>query len=138
MKNLLLLASLGVLGYFGYQKWFAQPEIKPAAPAQAVAAPRGADDRIERRVRRMYEEWRDRALATQKTQHAARRTDIAVVLSEIREILGEDYGMHGPESVKQVIIYLLPVPASDKNYVYSGIMDEAERDGRKGGHNRSD
>jgi hypothetical protein len=143
MKNLLLLALLGVLGYFAYLQWEPDPEPPPPAPVlvdTAPQAPPGADERVYFRVRRMYDEWQNRALATDKLQQGSRRTDLSTMLTEIREILGGSHNLHSPEAVKEVIVYHLGqigVPPGERDYVYAGLLSEASRDGQRGAHNSS-
>ena len=137
MKSLLLLTCLGVVGYFVYQKRLAPAEAEPEAKATLAAPTPVQNDRIRSRVRRMYEEWKARSLATQKVQQSARRADIAVLLTEIRKILGDDNGVHSPEALEKAISHWLPVAESEKSYVYQRLLEEANKDGQRGGHDKS-
>jgi hypothetical protein len=142
MRNLLLLIALGVLGYYAYREWFSEsvrpPVVVPSAPPRPVVATPPGADRVSSRVRKMYDEWKNRALATEKVQQGARKTDMSVVLTEIRRILGEDFGLHTPSAVREVIVHCLPVPESEKDYVYKSIINAANKDAQIGGHNRAD
>lgn len=145
MKKLIAIIVLALLGYYAYSHWLRLPQPEPPAEvstpvAAKPAAPRGAG-RVMPRVRRMYEEWKDRALATQKIQQTSRRSDMSVVMTEIRDILGEDFAMHSPGAVKEVVVHCLVglgVSPSEANYVYTGMLQEVARDGNLNAHDKAE
>jgi len=146
MKNLVLLLLLGVAGYYGYKEWFDKTDPRPAPapePPKVQASPSppavAKKSSVHSRVARMYNEWKERTLATEKIQQSARRTDMAVILTEVRRLLG-NAGIHSPSAVKEVIVrdlVTMGVAPSEADYVHSGLLSEAEKDGTKGGNDRS-
>ena len=130
MKNLLLIAGLGVLGYLGYQEWFAKPEPEPVA----VAAPQPTDPWLRTKVTRLLDEWKRRNAGTEKKQYAL-RTDMGTILSEIKM-----RGPHTEIAIKAAFgkaLVELGVDSQEVAEVVKGIWNEADRDGKKGGHNRT-
>jgi hypothetical protein len=137
MKNLLLLASLGVLGYFGYHRWSAD-KGNPAAffvqkPAVEAPTPTPAptDPWLRGKVARLFEEWKRRNASTDKKQHVY-LLDMAEVLSEIK--------MRGPYTDQVIaskftkILIEMGVSPDEAGMVAAGILKEAARDGTMGGH----
>ena len=125
MKNLLLLASLGVLGYFGYQNWFTQPEPPPALPAAKVveAKPEPVNFAVKSRVRKLFDEWKRRNLGNADSQLGSAAVDPASELTEIRKTLFRD-GVHSEAAVLDVIkraLRDLGVPENEIDEVASGI-----------------
>ena len=144
MKNLLLLAAIGVIGYYAYKEWSAKPVPAPlVAEKKTVAAPTPApkpvDPSIKAYVDRMYGEWKERSLGTQRKQLGSRRSDMAELLTQIRRRLG-GLGVHSDSAVRQEIIRALQelgVVPEECSFVANGLLSEAGKDGLKGSHNRS-
>lgn len=128
MKNLLLLASLGVLGYFGYQRWFTQPEPPPPPPtlpaAEVVKAkPEPVSFAVKSSVRKLFEEWKRRNLGNAGSQQGSAAVDPASELTEIRKALFRD-GVHSESAVLDVIkraLRDLGVPENEIDEVGRGI-----------------
>jgi hypothetical protein len=129
MKNLLLLASLGVLGYFGYQKWFAQPEPPPPPPPVPAAKvvevkPEPVNFAVKSRVRKLFDEWKRRNLGNADSQLGSATVDPASELTEIRKTLFRD-GVHSEAAVLDVIkraLRELGVAEKELNEVAAGIV----------------
>ena len=100
MKNLLLLAGLGVLGYLGYQKWFTLPALPTAEVVEAKPEP--VNYTIKSRVRKLFDEWKRRNLGNADSQLGSAAVDPASELTEIRKILFRD-GVHSEAAVLDVI-----------------------------------
>ena len=132
MKNLLLIAGLGVLGYLGYQEWFAQPEPKPAAAAVAPPAP--VDFAVKTRVRKMFEEWKRRQL-TSSQPHGARLTDMSRELDDVRRhLFGK--AIHGEKGLQEIIenaLRELGVSGAELKQLAKNIIAEARKDASRGG-----
>jgi hypothetical protein len=159
MKNLLLLILIGLVGYFLLSEGCAPPdkpvptalpEAPKPTPEISKADPRvltaGNDFFIYTRVKKMYLDWKERTVGTQKSQPAgARNEDLSVLLTEIRVRLGQrPYRLHKMESVEEVMLVSLArpdrdlnVPADQRRHVLAGILREAASDGRERGLNRS-
>ena len=130
MKNLLLLAGLGILGYYGYNHWFAAPE-PPPTPAPKVAEPRVAEPKpapvsfaVKSRVERLLEEWKRRSLGGMESQISSAPVDVATELAEIRKTLFRD-GIHSQAAVLDVIkraLRELGVAEKELNEVAGGIL----------------
>ena len=60
LKGLILFLLFGVLTYFGWERYFAQPEPEPVVAAPP--APEKVDFFIKSRVRKLFHEWKRRAL----------------------------------------------------------------------------
>ncbi len=128
MKNLLLLAGLGVLGYLGYQKWSTQPEPPPPLPALPTAEvveakPEPVNFAIKSRVRKLFEEWKRRNLSNADSQLGSAAVDPASELTVIRKTLFRD-GVHSEAAVLDVIkraLRDLGVPENEIDEVASGI-----------------
>ena len=145
MKNLLLFAALGVLGYFAFLRGCPPPPPPPPPPEQPTSRPNVAEAADEffvySRVIIMYEEWKSResAQAGDNKQHA-RFVDMSAVLTDIRAWLSEHprYKIHEPKKIEEVIsialrrpIRRLDVPPSQIPHVLQGLLSEANKDGKK-------
>ena len=103
MKNLLLLVGLGVLGYFGYQQWFARSEPPPPPAAEVVEAkPEPVSFAVKSRVRKLLGEWKRRELGTPAREQGTATLDPALELTEIRKALFRDQ-VHSEAAVREVI-----------------------------------
>ena len=60
VKGLVLLLLFGLLAYFGWERYFAQPEAEPVVAAPPP--PEKVDFFIKSRVRKLFDEWKRRAL----------------------------------------------------------------------------
>jgi hypothetical protein len=137
MKNLLLLALLGVLGYFAYLQWEPDPEPPPEIiTPQPVAK---ADFFVKSRVRSLFEEWQRRAVTKglsggpeDGTKGSTPNTlvDMSREIEQIRRILFTKNVFAAEAMTAQMKLALrdLGVVPSEIDEVYSGIIAEASND----------
>jgi hypothetical protein len=129
MKLLLLLAALGVVGYFIYQDYFAAPTEPPKpTPSPSVSptpppTPRPTPVPLAIRgvVRNLYEEWKRRELGDVRAATLPRPSELR---TQIKSILF-DQGHHSDGAMREVIVKALGelgVQPSDREHITSGIM----------------
>jgi hypothetical protein len=151
MKNLLLLAALGALGYFllfGEERTGFSCEREPTpvpAPSKSAVASEasGAPSEMEivdsislMRVDRLFKEWKRRNAGTQKKQYGVATIDMADEIASIR--FRGPYTRNGiQKALAAALVSECDVQSGESRQIAAGIMSEAERDGRIGGHNRS-
>ena len=140
MKNLLLFAALGLLGYFGYEWWFTKPEPPPEPPEIITPQPVAkADFFVKSRVRSLFEEWQRRAVTKglsggpeDETKGNAPNTlvDMSREIEQIRRILFAKNVFAAEAMTAQMKLALrdLGVVPSEIDEVYSGIIAEASND----------
>jgi hypothetical protein len=127
MKGLLLLAALGLLGYYGYLQWFAKESVVPPAPAPAPvikAKPEPVDFAVKSRVRRLLEEWKRRSLSSGGSEVGSASVDPGRELTEIRRIVFSD-GRHSEAAIRETIsraLRELGVAEGEVNEVAGGIL----------------
>ena len=131
MKNLLLFAALGVLGYFAYREWL------PAAPAASFVTatptpaptptPRPVDFAVKSAVKSLYEEWKRRVLSD-PDPHGAAAIDMPQKLTEIRRRLFMER-VHTEDAMMSAMataLQELGVAPREADYVVKKILEEVE------------
>jgi hypothetical protein len=140
MKNLLLLAALGVLGYFAYQEWRPASSAAPlvAATPTPTPTPEPIDPAVLSKVSKLFEEWKLRNAGTERKQlGSAYKTDMAQLVSEIK--LRGPYTDEGLKSLFQR--FLAEQGRVDKSEIESvaeSMIREAGLEGSLGGMDKYD
>ncbi|MFM8885631.1 MAG: hypothetical protein ACKOKC_04355 [Chthoniobacterales bacterium] len=133
MKRILLLIGCGLLGYYVYNTWFAEPPPAPVVPVQAKAEK--VDFAIKSRVRKLFEEWKRQQLASGAGQHGAVAANPDEERRQIRQLLFRE-GRYSDAAVGEVIARALRemgVAESELGTVLGGVMSVQQAAGAKKG-----
>ena len=102
MKRLLLVAFLGLAGYYAYE-WVSQEPAAPApVPSAAPVKKKPVDFAMRSRVNKLFQEWKRQQLITDKGQQGLATCNPEEELNQIRQHLFRE-GRHSESAVADLV-----------------------------------